>query len=108
MKNIPETKDPVVIRTDVSDQETRERICFVIRQPGDVFYAKVEFIDERAYEGLTKDQLRNLIPEDYVHSFIMVVDSMAITDVDHPLLILDLLKDGEFSSVPTQIGGGRK
>jgi len=55
--------------------------------------------------NITKDQLLGLLPEDYNHTFIMVVDRTAISRRDFPLLIVDLhnLSGREFRAVPSQV-----
>lgn len=105
MKQIPKTKDTLVLRTDFSDQAAWEAICAIIRQPVDDFYAYVEFLDDVEYRDISKDQLLRLVPEDYNHTFIMVVDRTAISRRDFPLLIIDLhnLTGREFRAVPSQV-----
>jgi hypothetical protein len=90
MKQIPETEDALVLRTDFSDQVARETICTTIREPVGDFRAYVEFLDDVEYRDVTKDQLLGLVPKDYNHSFIIVVDRTAISQRDCPLLIVDL------------------
>ncbi len=105
MKQIPKTKDALVLRADFSDQAVWETICAIIRQPVDDFYAYVEFLDDVEYRDVTKEQLLRLVPKDYNHSFIVVVDRTAISQRDFPLLIVDLY-DGsgrEFRAIPSQI-----
>jgi hypothetical protein len=65
----------------------------------------VEFLDEPQYVNITKDQLLNLIPRNYNHNFIIVVDATAISQPDHPLLIIDLYErsGNEFRAIPSQI-----
>jgi hypothetical protein len=103
MKRLPETENPPVIRTDFSNQEMWEEICSTICQPSDFFSANVEFIDDKEYEGLSIDELRNLIPEDYIHAFMGVVDQTAINNPEHPLLVVNLPEGGELRVIPTQI-----
>jgi hypothetical protein len=105
MKQIPETENPLVLRTDFSDQAVWEAICKTIREPADGFYAYVEFVDEAEYAGLTKAQLLALIPDNYTHTFIIIVDRTAISRPDQPLLIIDLYdRSGqEFRAIPSQI-----
>ena len=109
MKQIPETENPLVLRTDFSNQAAWERICAIIRKPVGVFRfrANVEFLDDVEYTGVTKDQLLELIPKDYNHNFIVVVDQTAISLPDYPLLIVDLYERSgrEFRAVPSQIQG---
>lgn len=109
MKQISETENALVLRTDFSNQAVWERICGIIQKPVGIFRfrANVEFVDDVEYAGLTKDQLLELIPKDYSHSFIIVVDRTAILLPDYPLLIVDLYKRSgrEFRAVPSQIQG---
>jgi len=105
MKQIPKTKDALVLRTDFSDQAAWETICAIIRQPVGDFYAYVEFLDDVEYRDVTEEQLLGLVPKDYNHSFLVVVDRTAISQRDFPLLIVGLY-DGsgrEFRALPSQI-----
>jgi hypothetical protein len=67
----------------------------------------VEILNVVEYADITKDQLLELFPKDYSHSFIIVVDRTAISLPDHPLLIVDLYERSghEFRAVPSQIQG---
>src|SRR6266540_155653 len=109
MKHIPETEYAVVLRTDFSDQATWKTICATILEPvGDFhFLANVEFLDDMQYADITKGQLLELIPKNYDHSFIIVVDQTAISNPEHSLLVVDLYeKSGrEFRAIPSQIQG---
>jgi hypothetical protein len=109
MKQIPETENPLVLRTDFSSQATWERICEIIQKPVGVFRfrANVGFVDDIEYADITKDQLLELFPKDYSHSFIIVVDRTAISLPDHPLLIVDLYERSgrDFRAIPSQIQG---
>lgn len=107
MKPIPETENPLVLRTDFSNQSAWERICADIQKPVGIFRfrANVEFLDDVEYAGITKEQLLELIPENYSHSFIVLVDQMAISHPDHPLLVVDLYeKSGrELRAIPSRV-----
>ena len=109
MKQISETENALVLRTDFSNRAVWEMICGIIQKPVGIFRfrANVEFVDDVEYAGLTKDQLLELIPKDYSHSFIIIVDRTAISLPDHPLLIVDLYERSgrEFRAVPSQIQG---
>ncbi len=109
MKQIPETEYTLVLRTDFSDQATWETICAMIREPvGDFhFLAYVDFLDDAEYADINKGQLLELIPRNYNHSFIIVVDKTSISNPEYPLLIIDLYeKSGhEFRAVPSQVQG---
>jgi len=109
MKQIPETENALVLRVDFSNQAGWEIICATILEPvGDLaFRANVEFLENAEYNGITQDQLLELIPANYAHSFIIVADSTVISHPDHPLLIIDLYERSgrEFRAIPSQIQG---
>ena len=109
MKQIPETENALVLRTDFSNQAAWERICALIQKPVGIFRfrANVEFIDDMQYADITKDQLLELIPKNYSHSFIILVDRTASSPPDYPLLIVDLYERSgcEFRAIPSQIHG---
>ena len=107
MKPIPETENPLVLRTDFSNQSAWESIFAEIQKPVGIFRfrANMEFLEDVEYVGITKEQLLQLIPENYGHSFIILVDPMAISHSDHPLLVVDLYeKSGrEFRAIPSRV-----
>ena len=113
MKRLPVTNDSPVLRTDFHDQATWEAVRDEVRRPSpEGFQAYVAFIDDRTFEGLSKQQLLALIPRDYPHTFIFVVDQKTISDAEHPLLVVNLYDDGmgsevgaEFRSLPSEIHG---
>ena len=109
MKPLPQTENPLVLRTDFSSEAVWQKICTAIQKPVGIFgfRANVEFLDDPQYTGLTKEQLLELVPKNYLHSFIVVVDQPAISHPDHPLLIVGLYEESgqEFRAIPSQIQG---
>ena len=91
--NIPTTGNAAVIRTDFSDPAAWDRLIAVVREPADPFIFNMEIIDDRANSGATAEQLMEALPEDYPHSFMVVADSVAVLQPDHPLLIVDLSEE---------------
>lgn len=107
MKPIPDTEHSPVLRTDFSDQTAWEKIRREIQKPVGIFrfVAYVDFIDDMQYADLTGDQLLTLLPANYNPSFIIVVDHAAMSNPEHPLLVIDLFDDAhqEFRALPSQI-----
>jgi hypothetical protein len=93
MKTIPTTESAQIIRTDFSDQTAWERITAAMREPADPFIFNMEFLDDRERSGATVDQLLAALPEDYPHSFLVIADSVAMSQPDHPLLVVDLMEE---------------
>jgi hypothetical protein len=112
MKQLPVTNDSPMLRTDFSDHAAWEAVCDEIRQPTpQEFAAYVEFIDDRAFAGVSKQQLLAAVPENYPHTFIIVADHKAITDAERSVLVINLY-DGlgsqvgaEFRALPSEIHG---
>lgn len=107
--SLPQTENPIVLRTEFSDQATWEKICVMLRKPVGLFRfkANVEFLDDRNYEGINMEQLLELVPDEYNHNFIFLVDHIAVRLPDHPILVVDLFDEPgrNFRAVPKEIQG---
>jgi len=107
MKQISETENALVLGTDFSNQTAWKTICAMTRKPAGIFHfrANVQFPDDVDYAGINTDQLLELIPRGYSHSFVVVVDRTAVSLPDYPLLIVDLYERSgrEFRAIPSQI-----
>ena len=106
MKQLPKTPDSPVLRTDFSDDAAWMTICKAITEPGEMgFQAYVSFIDDRDFADLSAEQIAEMIPEDFGHTFIIVIDPVAVASADHPLLVVDLYESPgrSFRAIPPQI-----
>ena len=105
MNAIPETEYPAVLRTDFTDQVAWERIRETVRTQDDGSEVYVEFLDDPSYAGASKEQLLSLLPADYVHPILFVVDATAIAHADHPILVVDLQDSPgrEFRTIPAKV-----
>ena len=101
------TEDPLVVRTDFSNNETWEKIKEAILRPvGEAqLRAYVEFLDDEAYSGLGKTDFLDLPQKGYAHTFLILVDSEAINRTDQAVLVIDLDQEPgrEFRAIPSQI-----
>ena len=106
---IPKSENALVVRTDFSDQAAWKKICEMIRKPVGLFRfrANVEFFDDPTMDSLTASQVLALLPEQYEHTFIFVVDQDTIRHPEHPVLVVDLYdQPGRvFRSLPREIQG---
>lgn len=107
MKLPPESDSTLVLRTYFDDQAAWEAICKTIQEPvGEFeFLADVEFVDDPDFDGVEKEQLGGLIPEERYLSFIIVADRESTLPPDFPLLIVDLVGEPgrEFRAIPKAI-----
>jgi len=102
---IPPSESALLIRTDFSDESAWQKLLSEVRDPADPFIFNMEIVDNGANSSATVDQLMEAIPETYPHSFMVVADSMAISQPEHPLLVVDLFE--ERGSVPCGRRTGR-
>ena len=107
MKPLPQGQAALVIRTDFSDDGAWEAIGAAILQlTEEGFGAQVEFVDDAAYRGVTKEQLLNLVPDgDQRPFFLMIVDDVTVRSPEHPVLVVDLWREPgrEFRAVPAAV-----
>jgi hypothetical protein len=105
MKRLPKSQNALVLRTDFSDQAAWETIRDAIRAPVGEFHAYVTFVEETAYDGLTRAQLLELFDEDRDHTFVIVADRTSMADAEHVLLVVALFRERgrEFRAIPSQI-----
>jgi hypothetical protein len=105
LKNLHKTEDSLVVRTDFSDASAWDAICSAIREPAGEFRAYVELLSDPEYDGLTPEQLRSLAPPGSDHTYLFIIDQIAITHPDHPILVLDLYEEPgrTFRVVPSEM-----
>lgn len=108
MKAIPDTENPIVLRTDFTDDQAWSRLCGLISSPigRDGFSANVAFVNDRSFADATPEALRFSIPANHPHSFIVIADRSTFAAPEQPLLVMDLLNEPgrTFRALPTRIG----
>jgi hypothetical protein len=82
----------LVIRTDFAheDEWTQIQAAIVEPQTEDGFEAYVEFVDDKAYDGLTASRLLEIVPADSNERFAFLVDTQTLTHPDRPILVVNL------------------
>ena len=96
--------ESLVVRTDFSDDTQWAEVRRAIARPA-MFQANVMFVDDRQYDGLTVERLLELLPEDFEHTFILVIDRETIVQPEHPILVVDLfeVRGRTFRVIPSQL-----
>ncbi|MEE1942668.1 hypothetical protein V1L54_25225 [Streptomyces sp. TRM 70361] len=83
----------LLVRTDFSDQEGWEALRRTCRE-GLAEVTEPCFVDDRAYEGATVEELLELVSEE--ETFILVADRVTLShEDDAPLLAVDTFRDFE-------------
>lgn len=90
MKPIPATEDSLVLRTDFSDESGWQQICAAIERPVGDFQARVTFVSDPEFAGLTVAQLVAATSHDPNRSFAFLVDHTALSHPEHPILVVEL------------------
>jgi hypothetical protein len=108
MKCLPKTKDSPVIRTDFTDDEAWQSICEAIEQLDTElfeFKAYVEYIEVPEYADMSSEELRALVPPGWDHSFMFVVDRVALSHPEQPILVVDLYDEPgrTFRVIPSEM-----
>jgi hypothetical protein len=108
MKRLPRANNAIVLRTDFSDDAAWEAVCALLMQPSaEGFRAHVEFINDRDFEGVTPQSVLQLLPEganrEFMCTFIFLVDGVAVSTPEHPVLVVNLYDEPgrSFRAVPS-------
>jgi hypothetical protein len=115
---------PPFIRTDFSDDEAWQSIragalefpaelkdafrmmAAMNAQDGENVPPCVHIIDDRNFADLTTEQVLERAPEDAHHACLFIVDRTAVSQPDHPILVVDLRQRGRsFRVIPTEVWG---
>jgi hypothetical protein len=82
----------LVIRTDFVHELEWAAIQSAIIEPQteDGFSADVQFVDDRAYDGLTQAQLLATVPHDAPATVVFLVDTLTLTHPDRPVQVINL------------------
>ncbi|MDB6004377.1 MAG: hypothetical protein JWR15_1364 [Prosthecobacter sp.] len=107
MKPPPDTKHPLVLRTDFTDDQAWSPLCALISSPigRDGFQAQVTFVDDPSFAGVAPEVLLTCIPGDHPHSFVVIADRATFSEAEQPMLVMDLLdqRGRTFRALPTRI-----
>jgi len=107
MKSLPVTENALVLRTDFSNDAAWEALCEAIQQEGDEgFRAYVDCVSDPDFANVPPAALLNRA-RGTGRSYLFVVDAKAITDDEHPILVLDLESEPgrTFRVIPAEIWG---
>jgi hypothetical protein len=126
MSSLPVSDDTLFIRTHFGDPAAWEAICQEIRKPAKEYtagfaefaainamigqdvggpQAYVTIVDDPVFADLAPGELTERLPPDNKQTFLLVVDQEAMTNPDHPILVLDVFEHNgrSFRAIPSQI-----
>jgi len=94
MPSLPASEDSLLVRTDFSDDDAwRDVVSAIETDNSDGFRAYVEVVDDRAWDGVAWQSIREAALAADDHALVLfVVDRIAFAD-DYPILVLDLTEE---------------
>jgi hypothetical protein len=125
MYNFPESEDPLIIRTDFSDDSRWELLVSLIEKPTrienevvlfesqgpakmiDEFKANVTYVDNPQFRDMSVKELVSLYPNERNHMCFFVEDTKTLTDPELPIIAVDLSEEvGQtFRVIPSEMWG---
>jgi Domain of unknown function (DUF6924) len=107
LKKLPITPNPPVLRTDFSNPSAWGSVCALIREPSPEFgfQAHVDFVDDAQFEGVTASRALELIPEGRDYTLMFIVDGIALSHPEHPIVVVDLFEKpgSSFRVIPSEM-----
>jgi hypothetical protein len=103
---IAASDNPVIVRTSFGDAAAWKKLREIVARPvDDGFLANVDYLDDPAFDGVTKDELLELIGKKYDHAFIVMADGITMSGKDHTVLVVDLdeKRGSAFRALPSQM-----
>jgi hypothetical protein len=87
----PDTNNPVLLRTDFSDDAAWAALCKASQAASDEdFQANIDCVSNRSFEGLAIEQVVALAQNGSSNLLAFLADRLALTDPERPILVVDL------------------
>lgn len=111
MAELPETWSVPVLRADFADDAVWEEIRERIMEPTEEgFGADVDFVEDHGLTGLGEAAIlagyQRSYPHEYRHPVLFVVDTIAVSTPEHPVLVVNLnagVDTPAFRALPRQV-----
>jgi len=100
------TDNSLLLRTDFSDEAAWASLCEALRQPsGEGFSAFLACASDRAYDGLSVEQLVAMTREGGDRSFVFIADRATLSAPEQPVLVVDLHQEPgrTFRAIPREM-----
>lgn len=110
MKDLPTSEHPlvtIIVRTDYSNDVAWDHLHHEIETLFEEQRDYVAIVSDPDFDGLDIDTLTTLGQRHPYCSCLFVVDRVALTDMEHPILVLDLADEPElaFRVIPEEMEG---
>ena len=102
----PDTGNPVLLRTDFSDDAAWDAICKAAQAASDEdFQANIDCVSNRSFDGLGVEQVVALAKNGSSPPFAFMADRLTLTNPERPILVVDLAHEPgrTFRVIPSQM-----
>jgi hypothetical protein len=107
MRALPKSENPLVVRTDFTNENAWIQICKEVQAPNPEFgfLAHVDFCNDTTLKEYSTEKLLSDSTNEYAQSFIFFVDKTTVTNSDHPILCVGLKNDKgkQFRVIPSEM-----
>ncbi|WP_294675349.1 hypothetical protein [uncultured Fluviicola sp.] len=106
VENLPDSKDPLVIRTFFGNDKDWHSVSEKLTKSYEMgFKAYVELLDDRRFRNLTPEEIVELSKPHYKHTFIFVADSLTFSNSENTVLCIDLYNEigKSFRVIPSEM-----
>jgi hypothetical protein len=92
MRTLPNTVEPLVLRTDFSNEKEWEKICKEILTPNPEFgfIPNVIFSNNILFKDFSEEQIYLESKTEYYHAFIFIIDKITSSNKEHPILCVGM------------------
>src|SRR5215208_330327 len=90
VKQLPDSDQSLVVRTDFSDDATWAEVRTAFAAPVGDFQAFLEFVDDREYDGASTSQIVEMRPANEGMTFVFLADRETMMQSEHTALVLEL------------------
>jgi len=80
----------LLVRTDFSSDEMWQKCAQIVREPRDVFFCNMDFIDDIYFSGKSQHEILEMIPKEYLYPVIFIADKITFLSADLPCLVLGI------------------
>lgn len=105
---LPATENPILLRTHFADAAAWDALKAAVAAAAASTDESPDLaiIDDATFADIAPDKLRTLLPDDAEHTFAFLADATAMTDKEHPILVIDLSrrKVKTFRVTPAALG----
>lgn len=110
MRELPDTHAPPLIRADFSNDEIWDEVKIdAERVTPEGFQAWLSLLEDRSLASLSEEEIEDQMPRDfpsgYQHPVVFVVDSVAVSDPERPILVISTHQErpGRFRCLPSAV-----